>query len=144
MSRPNFPLAFPLAIAAGAATAFFVSILMIPIMGNENEKTFAGAATAASLIAWYAAIICTAYVLVIGIGVVVYVRNTRRVPSLATALLVAVLAGGLPFIATPMMQTRPVSKFDIVLLPVLAVTSGIVAAWTFWRVGLRGRTVIAR
>jgi hypothetical protein len=74
----------------------------------------------------------------------VYVRNTRRVPSLATALLVAVLAGGLPFIATPMMQTRPVSKFDIVLLPVLAVTSGIVAAWTFWRVGLRGRTVIAR
>ena len=139
--RPNFPLSFPLAIAAGAATAFFVSMLMIPIMGNENEKTFAGAATGASLIAWYAAIICTAYVLVIGIGVVVYVRNTRRVPSLATALLVAVLAGGLPFIATPMMQTRPVSKFDIVLLPVLAVTSGIATAWTFWRVGLKGRTV---
>ena len=141
MSRPNFPLAFPLAIAAGAATAFFVSMLMIPIMGNENEKTFAGAATAASLIAWYAAMICAFYVLVIGIGVVIYVRNTRRVPSLATALLVAVLAGGLPFIATPMMQSRPVSKFDIVLLPVLAVTSGIAAAWTFWRVGLRGRTV---
>ena len=141
MSRPNFPLAFPLAIAVGAATAFFVSMLMIPIMGNENEKTFAGAATAASLIAWYAAMICAFYVLVIGIGVVVYVRNTRRVPSLATALVVSVLAGGLPFIVTPMFERGPSSRFTIVLLPVLAVTSAIATAWTFWRVGLRGRTL---
>lgn len=140
MSRPNFPLAFPLAIAAGALTAFVVSMLMIPFMGNEQEKTMTGAATAASLIAWYAAFICAAYTLLIGIGVVIYVRNTRRVPSLATAIVTGVLAGGIPFAAAPIMQ-RGLSKFDVLLLPVLAITSAIATAYVFWRVGLRGRTV---
>ncbi len=142
MSRPSFPLAFPLAIAAGAATAFVVSLLMIPFMGNEQEKTMAGAATAASLIAWYAAFICAAYTLLIGIGVVIYVRNTRRVPSLATAIVTGILAGGIPFVAAPMMVPRgDLSRFDVLLLPVLAITSAIVTAYVFWRVGLRGRTV---
>jgi hypothetical protein len=141
--RPNFPLAFPLAIVAGAVTAFVVSILMIPVLGTASEKTYAGATTAASLIAWYAAVICTVYVLLIGIGVVVYVRNTRRVPSLRTAIIVGVLAAGIPFLAAPLIQRNPPSKFDLVMLPVLAITSAISAAWMFWRVALRGRTAAA-
>jgi len=141
--RPNFPLAFPLAILAGAVTTFVVAILMVPIMGEDREKTFAGVTTAASLMAWYGAIICTVYVLLIGIGVAVYVRNTRRVPSLRTAIIVGVIAAGIPFLVAPLVQRNPATKFDIVLLPVLAITSAISAAWMFWRVALRGRTATA-
>jgi hypothetical protein len=140
VSRPNFPLAFPLAIAAGAATTFVVSLLLVAIMGEDREKTLTGVATAASLIAWYAAFILTAYTLLIGIGVVVYVRNTRRVPSLRTAIVCGVLAGGLPFVVAPLFQNDP-TKFDIVMLPVLAITAAIAASSVFWRIGLRGRTV---
>jgi len=139
VSRPNFPLAFPLAIAAGAATAFVVSMAMIPFMAEDKERTFAGAMTAAALIACYAAFICAVYTLLIGIGVVVYVRNTRRVPSLRAALVTAMLAGGVPFVAAPLIQRNAATKFDLVLLPALAITSAIATAWTFWRIGLRGR-----
>ena len=141
MSRPNFPLAFPLAIAAGAATAFIVSILLIAVMGTNSEKTFPGAVTAATLIAWYAAVICTAYTLLIGTGVVVYVRNTRRVPSLRTALITAVVAGGLPFVLAPFIQRATPSRFDVVMMPVLAITAAITTAWMFWLIGLRGRNI---
>ena len=138
MSRPNFPLAFPLAIAAGAAAAFVVSLLMIPVMGADREKTFAGAMTAASLIAWYAAFICAVYTILIGIGVVVYVKNTGRVPSLRTALIIAIVTGVLPWVIAAIMQGNR-SKFDVIMMPVLALGAALAAAWTFWRVGLRGR-----
>jgi len=142
--RPNFPLAFILAIAAGGAAAFVISLLMIPFMGNESEKSFDGAATAAALIATYATVICFVYTILLGIGVVIYVRNTRRVPSLSTALVAGLLAGGIPFVAMPLfqyLQHGSPSKFDIVLLPILAIGSAIATAWMFWAVGLRGRTV---
>jgi hypothetical protein len=144
VSRPSFPLAFPLAIVAGAVAAFVVSMLMIPVMGEDAEKTFAGVTTASSLIAWYAAIICTIYTLLIGLGVVIYVRNTRRVPSLRTALVAGVLAAGIPVVTAPIVsyfRNGSPSKFDVILVPALAIASAIATAWMFWRVGLRGRTV---
>ena len=143
MRKPNFPLAFLLAILAGGLAAFLVSLAIIVTMGHEGEKTFAGAITAASLIAVYATVITVCYVLIIGFAVVIYVRMTNRVPSLATAIVVGLVTGVLPFVAPPVLQyirnTSP-SKFDLFLMPALAIGSSIAVAWTFWRVGLRGRT----
>jgi hypothetical protein len=142
VKRPNFPLAFFLAILAGGLAAFLTSLVIIVLMGAEGEKTFPGAFTAASLIAWYALFVSTCYVLIIGIAVVIYVRMTHRVPSLLSALVVGIVTGVLPWVAPPVLQyirnTSP-SKFDLFMMPALAVASSIAAAWTFWRVGLRGR-----
>jgi len=142
VKKPNFPLAFFLAVLAGGLASFLTSLVIILMMGNEGEKTFAGAFTAASLIALYATVISVCYVLIIGIAVVIYVRMTHRVPSLATAIVVGLITGVLPFVAPPVLQyirrTDP-SKFDLLLMPALAIASSIAVAWTFWRVGLRGR-----
>ena len=142
MKKPNFPLAFFLAILAGGLAAFITSLVIIVLMGNEGEKSFAGAFTAASLIAWYATFISACYTLIIGIAVVIYVRMTHRVPSLLSALVVGIVAGVLPWVAPPVLQyirqTSP-SKFDLFMMPALAIASSLAVAWTFWRVGLRGR-----
>ena len=144
MKKPNFPLAFLLAILAGGLAAFLTALAILALMGTEGEKTLAGALTAASLIAWYATFISACYVLIIGIAVVIYVRMTHRVPSLASAIVVGLVTGVLPFVAPPVLQyvrnTNP-SKFDLFLMPALAIASSIAVAWTFWRVGLRGRVV---
>ena len=142
VKKPNFPLAFFLAILAGGLAAFLTALVILGLMGTEGEKTLKGALTAASLIGWYATFISTCYVLIIGLAVVIYVRTAHRVPSLATALMVGLVTGVLPFVAPPVLQyirnTSP-SKFDLFLMPALAIASSLAVAWTFWRVGLRGR-----
>jgi len=142
MRRPNFVLAFVLAVLAGGLATFLLSLLVIPFIGNVSERNLKGAATAAALIATYGIALCFAYVLVLGIGIVVYVRATRRVPSLFSTLLLGILAGGIPFIAFPVyqvLQGASPSKFDAYLLPGLAIGAAIAASWIFWTVGLRNR-----
>jgi hypothetical protein len=145
VKKPNFPLAFVLAIVAGGLAAFLSSLIILMMIGTEKDKTLAGAMTASSLIAMYATFISACYTLIIGTAVVIYVRTTHRVPSLASALVVGMVTGVVPFVAPPVLQyirdTSGPSKFDLFMLPALAITASLAVAWTFWRVGLRGRMV---
>lgn len=125
----RFIAALLLAPLAGGAAAF-VACFIVVIFGDRHS--FKEGITSASALAFWSAIICVAYTLVVGTIAFVYARVTKRSPSLAVAMIVAVLTGVVPF-AILSFTEQGTSLMGALWIPALAALCAAATAWTFWR-----------
>lgn len=134
-SLKRFALAMPLAALAGGATSFLATFISVLFIGKESERQFGEAMKVASFVGFWSLIVCLAYTLVFGLAVYLYMRMSGRTPSLTVALIAGIL-GALPFVFPLFKEPAPIPLIAF-FLPVVAVLSALVTAWTFWRVALR-------
>ena len=131
---PDFWLAFLGAPFAGAVATTLAALLVFASSGSDGvapEEAIVGSLQAGL----FGLAICAAFTLVVGGCVVVYVRWSRRVPSLQVALVagLALAAGGVLLLN---------EGAETMKIPALfGGASSLATAWAFWRLGLRGRTI---
>jgi hypothetical protein len=118
---------------AGGAAAFLATFL-ISFFGDRQvwKDTF----TASSALGFWALIICCAYTLVVGTLAFLYARLRHRPPTLATAIVVAVAVGVIPWTVASWSEPTFLGKLAF---PALAALCAVATAWTFWRVAFGGR-----
>ena len=137
-SLPSFPLAFIAAPFAGAAAA-----TLIPAVGIIAARDSASEFMAMVLFfGGFALAIATAFTIVTGLCVVVYVRRGNATPALSTAISVGVTLAVVAFGVVPLVVGGAFS--DAALLALYATTAAIADAFTFWWLGLRGRAAVTR
>src|SRR2546421_12040864 len=93
----SFFTALVMAPIAGALAGFLPVLIASLFMGNEHERTFAGAATSASFLGFYALLICFSYTAVFGSAAYAYARIRGRRLSLAVALVTGIVTGAIPW-----------------------------------------------
>ena len=126
--------ALVMAPIAGALAGFLPVLIASLFIGNAHERTFAGAATSASFLAFYALLICFVYTAVVGSAAYAYARMRGRRLSLAAALVVGIVTGAIPF-SIAAMAGRSLTG-EAMMFPALALLCSLATAWTFWRVAL--------
>jgi amino acid transporter len=129
----RFALAMVFASLAGAVAAFIATFVFVFFVGKTSERNLVDASQLGWVVAFWALMICAVYALVVGFGVYAYVRATRRVPSLAVAIIVALLIGAIPFGVASMHNETPPFEALQLFFPILAIVCSIATAWTFWR-----------
>ena len=119
---------------AGGLAAFVATFITFLVLRKANEPIFPDGARVSWMLAFWATLICLAYVLVLGTLAYVYTRVTRRSPHLAVAIVVGLAAGVTPF-AIPSFG-RSESLGSMMSIPLLAAICAVATAWTFGRVAL--------
>ena len=122
---------------AGALAALAAATLWGLIFVRDE---LIAAVIAAAVMSLFALAICVVYTLAIGLGVVVYLHGGRKTPSRGTALGVGLLTGFLPFVAYAVNLAPAGSAAEVLLFPLLALAASLATAWTFWALGLKGRS----
>jgi hypothetical protein len=126
--------ALAIAPLAGALAGFLPVLIASLFLGNEHERTFAGAAMSASFLGFYALLICFAYTAVIGSAAYAYARMRGRRLSLWVALVVGIVTGAIPW-SIAAVAGRSLTG-EALMFPALALLCSLATAWTFWRVAL--------
>jgi hypothetical protein len=134
----RFIAALLLAPLAGGAAAFLAGFLTVLLIDRHSFKE---GMTSSSGLAFWSAIICLAYTLVIGTIAFIYARVSKKTPTLAVALIVAFLTGVVPF-AILSFTDQGTSLAGALAFPTLAAIAAVATAWTFWRVAF-GRVAAA-
>ena len=128
----RFFSALLLAPIAGGAAAFLAGVVFVLLIGKESERNWNDTATLASMLGFWALLICLAYTLVVGSAAFAYARLQQRTLSLALAIGIAIVAGAVPFAIISFRKGDSLPQ--ALLLPALALICSIATAWTFWRV----------
>jgi hypothetical protein len=126
----RYLFAILLAPLAGGAAVFLAGFIATVV---ADLHSFGEGVRSASAIAFWAAIICFVYVLVVGTIAFVYARVSKRTPPLWVAFLVAFATGVIPFAAASWSEPTLTAALAF---PALAAISAAATAWTFWRVAL--------
>ena len=116
-----------LAPVAGAILAFVAIFIIFSFAGGWSLSDIFGAAASVGL---WTLIVCYIYVVVVGTSAYVYARVRRRVPALATALIVGIVTGVVPFVYASLGGEVTLESFA---LPAFAAACSVATAWTFWR-----------
>jgi hypothetical protein len=158
---PNFPLAFLIAPCGGALGAGILATALaapyrfgigpwryqlgVESLSNRLWGTLAiGMLTA--LGAYGVAATCTVIM-----GAIAVTRHTRsgKAPSLAVVLTCGSVAGVLPVACFPLLLGVPTeftgydgpgAGWAVAFFISIAATTSFITSWTFWRLGLKGRT----
>lgn len=136
----RFLTALAVAPLAGALAGFLPVMVVSLFAGNEHERTLAGAASSAAFFGFYALVICIAYTLVVGSGAYAYARLRGRQLSLTVAIVVALVAGALPW-SILMVSGRDLAG-EALMFPALALLCSLATAWTFWRIALAPQAAV--
>lgn len=130
----RFLLAMLLAPIAGGATSAIGTALWVLLLGKEAERNLGEAWHVAVFVGFWALLVCAAYVIVLGLAIYFYVRIRRARIGLSLAILAGVL-GSIPFIL-PVFKDNAAMTKETFFIPILAVLSALVTAYTFWRIAL--------
>jgi len=131
----RFAVAAVLASIFGALTAFAATIIFVFLAGKPSEKTPIEAGKIGLMMAFWALIICAVYAVIAGAAAFAYVRTGRGAPSLAAAIVIALVIGATPFVAASFAREDPFEAKQL-FIPIVAVVCSIATAWAFWRAAL--------
>jgi len=137
-SLKRFLLAIAVSAIAGGAFAFIGTIVWIFVIGKEADRKWSDALQGASFIGFWTLLVCFVYALVLGFAVYAYLRIRRTTIGLHVAI-IAGLLGAIPFV-WPFFKENSGGTREAAFIPIFAILSAIVCAWTFWRIALKPQT----
>ena len=139
-------MAFTLAPIAGAIGAFAAHALWCIVVLRPPDAGIGDVMLLSVLIGCYALIIAAVFLAVVGALCVAWVRMTGKVPTRSTAIAVGLLTGFLPIAACAVSGLRTSSGWnfegmgDELTMPVAFLAASVASSWSFWFLGLKGRT----